>query len=354
MLISKFVTLKPVFAEYRFMGRGLDWVASVRFPFSMAPTILIIGATGNTGRSVTETLPRLLQKGNALSNHRVIGLTRSLDSLAAKELAKIPGVEVMEKNWVEITADWLREYQVVRAFIASHNNPNQFAEESTFYLAALQAQVEYVVRISTTAANVRPDCQAYYPRSHWAIEALLGSPEFRSMQWTSLQPNVFSQFYLAAAAEFIQNYRKSGAQGKLSLIASKDAPVGIIDPTEVGVFAAHLLAQDNPAVHNKAKYVLNGPEDITGAQIVEMVERHTGLKVKDISYRDMSSFADSYYEHQFAKTGESKNVITSIKHALETGWDGKCTASTTSKEVLELAAPKRTPADVLRTLLGEQ
>lgn len=61
----------------------------------MAPTILIVGATGNTGRSVTETLPGLLQKSNSLSNHRVIGLTRSLDSPAAKELAKIPGVEAL-------------------------------------------------------------------------------------------------------------------------------------------------------------------------------------------------------------------------------------------------------------------
>jgi hypothetical protein len=43
----------------------------------------------------------------------------------------------------------------------------------------------------------------------------------------------------------------------------------------------------------------------------------------------------------------------SIKHAPETAWEGKCTASTTSKEVLELAAPKRTPADVLKTLLEE-
>lgn len=107
------------------------------------------------------------------------------------------------------------------------------------------------------------------------------------MQWTSLQPNIFALYYIASAAEFIQNYRKFGAQGKLSLMASEDAPVGIIDPHEVGVFAAHLLTQDNPAVHNKAKYILNGPEDVTGAQIVEMVEQHTDTKVKDVGYREI-------------------------------------------------------------------
>lgn len=320
----------------------------------MAPTILIVGATGNTGRSLTEILPGLLQKSNALSNYRVIGLTRSLNSPVAKQLAKIPGVEMIEKNWVDITADWLGEHQVVRAYIASHNNPNQFAEESTFHLNALQAGVEYVVRISTTAANVRPDCKAYYSRTHWAIEAMLSSPEFGAMKWTSLQANYFAQFALAPAAEFIQNYRETGVQGRLSLVVSKDAPMGLIDGNEVGVFAAHLLAEDNPAVHHKAKYVLNGPEDYTGAKIVEMVEQYIGTKVNDVGYKEMLQMIESYYEQNFARTGESKNVIMTMRHALETGWDGKCTASTTSKEVLEIAAPKRTPSDVLRTLLGEE
>ncbi|GFG19801.1 hypothetical protein IFM5058_10322 [Aspergillus udagawae] len=318
----------------------------------MAPTILIVGATGNTGRSVTETLPTLLKSSNTLSDHRIISLTRSLNSPAAQQLAKLPGVEVVEQNWVEITADWLREHEVVRAFIASHNEPNQFAEESAFHLAALKAGVKYVVRISTTAANVRPDCDAYYPRTHWAIEALLSSPEFNGLQWTSLQPNVFSPLYLSSAAEFIKQYRRTGKQETLRLMASKDAPVGIIDPDEVGVLAAHLLSQDDPAVHNKAKYVLNGPEDITGSQIVDMIEQRIGTKVKDVSYKDMS-FIDTIYEHKFAATQQSKNIILSIKHAPETAWEGKCTASTTSKEVLELAAPKRTPAEVLRALLEE-
>ncbi|KAF7587413.1 hypothetical protein BBP40_007253 [Aspergillus hancockii] len=318
----------------------------------MAPAILIVGATGNTGRSVADTLPELLKSSNALSEHRVIALTRSAHSPVAQQLAKRPGVEVIEQNWVEITSDWLREHQVARAFIASHNEPNQFAEESTFHLAALRAGVKYVVRISTTAANVRPDCNAYYPRTHWAIETLLSSPEFAGLQWTSLQPNIFSPLYLSTAAELIKQYRRTGKQDPLRLIGSKDAPVGIVDPNDVGVFAAHLLSQGDPAVHNKAKYVLNGPEDITGKQILEMVEQHIGTQVKEVSYEDVS-FVNFLYEHNYAATHQSKNVILSIKHAPETAWDGQCTASTTSKAVLELAAPKRTPADVLKTLLEE-
>ncbi|GFF37762.1 hypothetical protein IFM58399_05004 [Aspergillus lentulus] len=316
----------------------------------MAPSILIVGATGNTGRAVTQTLPKLLQSSSTLRGNRIIALTRSSSSPVAQQLAKLPGVQVIEQNWVEITADWLREHHVTRAFIASHNAPNQFAEESTFHLNALHAGVKYVVRISTTAANVRPDCPAYYARQHWAIEALLGSPEFNDLQWTSLQPNIFSPLILSPAAELIKKYRKTGEQDSLRLMLSEDAPVGIIDPDEVGVIAAYLLSQDDTSVHNKAKYILNGPEDITGKQIVDMVEKNIGVPVKDVIYKDVS-FIDTLYEYQYAATKESKNVIYSIKRAPETAWDGKCSASTTSKEVLDLAAPKRTPADVLESLL---
>ena len=121
----------------------------------MTPSFLIVGATGNTGKSLVETLSNILDTHATFSGYRILAQTRSVSGATAKRLAQLPHVEVVEQNWVEITAAWLREHNVVRAFIASHNQPNQFAEESTFHLAALNAGVEYVVRISTTAANVR-------------------------------------------------------------------------------------------------------------------------------------------------------------------------------------------------------
>jgi uncharacterized protein YbjT (DUF2867 family) len=314
----------------------------------MAPTILVAGATGNTGRNVVQTLSTLLSTGKTLPGHTILAQTRSANSPVAQQLAQLPGVQVVEQNWVEFTADWLRQHQVVRAFIASHNQPNQFAEESTFHLAALQAGVEYVVRISTTAANVRPDYPAYYPRSHWAIESMLSSPAFKAVRWTSLQPNIFTAMYLASAAELVKGYRKTGNLDTLRLIAAEDAPIGVIDADDVGAVAAHLLVEKDTDKHNQAKYVLNGPEDLTGRQIVTMVEDHIGTKVKNIQYKDLS-FIDQMAE----ASSENKSVILSIKHAPETAWAGECTASTTSKEVFEIAAPRTTPAETFKALLEE-
>jgi uncharacterized protein YbjT (DUF2867 family) len=312
----------------------------------MPPTILVAGATGNTGRGVVKTLSELLKTRTNFSQHRILALTRSSTGAEAQRLAELPSVELAEKHWAEITPEWLRHNNVVRAFIASHVHPGQFAEESAFHLAALTAGVEYVVRISTTAANVRPDCPAYYPRTHWALEALLGSAEFQGLRWTSLQPNVFTQMYLFPAAELIKNFRKTGRQDTLRLMASEDAPVGVIDPSEVGILAAHLLVQDDVTSHHGAKYVLNGPEDITGRQIVAMVEQHIGTKVDDVRFQDLT-----FIDHQAAQTQESKTVILSIKRALETAWEGKCMASTTSKAVFQFPAPKRTPAEIFTAML---
>ncbi|KAL4984859.1 hypothetical protein BDW68DRAFT_193305 [Aspergillus falconensis] len=216
------------------------------------PTILIIGATGNISEAVTSALPSLRDASSTLAKHRILGLTRSLDTPIAQQLASLPS------------------NHVVRAFIASHNDPTQFAHESTFLTAALEAGVQYVVRISTTAGNIRPDCAAYYGRTHWAIEQLLGLTEFKGLAWISPQPD--------------------GSPARL--LALNDECL---------------------ALHNGKEYVPNGPEDITGQQIVDMVEDISGPKLRIC---------------------ESMNVILSTKRALETAWDRLCMALTTSEEVL--------------------
>ncbi|KAK6600588.1 hypothetical protein H4I96_07914 [Botrytis cinerea] len=300
----------------------------------MAPTILIVGATGNTGRSVVKTLSDSINNNKKVAGHRIIALTRSLDSFTAQTISKLPNVTIEEKNWVDINPEWLKERNVVKAFIASHNEPSQFADESTFHLALLEAGVKYVVRISTTAANVHPNSPVYYPRQHWAIETLLSSHEFEKLQWTSLQPNVFTGFVLGPALEFIKQYRKDGKQNKLLLMPDADAPLACIDPDEVGRFAAVLLAQEDYSIHNKKKYELNGPVNINGKQIIKLVEQ---------KHRNGSQ---GFQDH--------KSHILSIKGAPQTGWEGKCSTATTSKEFLELSPPKITPEMWLKSALEEQ
>ncbi|THV53637.1 hypothetical protein BGAL_0046g00430 [Botrytis galanthina] len=82
----------------------------------MAPTILIVGATGNTGRSVVETLSDSINNNKTLAGYRIIALTRNSDSLTAQKLGKLSNVTIEEKNWVDISPEWLKERNVVKAF----------------------------------------------------------------------------------------------------------------------------------------------------------------------------------------------------------------------------------------------
>ncbi|KAL5342194.1 hypothetical protein BJX70DRAFT_395164 [Aspergillus crustosus] len=90
-------------------------------------------------------------------------------------------------------------------------------------------------------------------------------------------------------------------------------------------------------------------EDITGKQIVNMVEHHIGTRVSNVTYKDMS-FVESYVGQPGSK--QSKNVILSIKYASVTAWKGSAWLLQ-QVEVPELAAPKRTHSEVLKTLLDE-
>jgi uncharacterized protein YbjT (DUF2867 family) len=131
------------------------------------------------------------------------------------------------------------------------------------------------------------------------------------------------------------------------LILDENTPTAIIHPDDVGNFAAHLLLTKDSAIHNKAKYVLNGPGDVTGAQIVELAEQAIGSRVENVSYKDLS-----FIDDMAAQSKQSKNVILSVRYAPEVYWAGKTTTSTTSREMLEIAPPTRTLVDTWKEVLG--
>ncbi|GKT49559.1 uncharacterized protein ColSpa_09740 [Colletotrichum spaethianum] len=313
----------------------------------MTYTILVIGATGNTGRSVVRHLPALLESSKN-GTYRVLGLTRSLSSPASQKLARLPQVELLEKDWTNIDAAWLRDQEVTRVYIASHNLPQQFVEESALHIALLHAGVKYVVRVSTNIEYIGPANPVYYGRTHWAIENLLSQPEFKDLQWTSLQPNFFTASYLASAAEWIKEYRKTGKQETLSITSAAEAAVAMIDPEDVGSVGAHLLAIEDPTPHNQAKYVLSGPEDVTGKRIVEVVEQVAGIGVESVAFKVTD------WLNELVATGVyPKKVLPSIMAGFEPLWEGRCSLAKTptSKAILELAPPKRMIVDALKAML---
>jgi uncharacterized protein YbjT (DUF2867 family) len=315
----------------------------------MSPTILVVGATGNTGRSVVRTLPGLLKSSATLANHRILGLTRSLQNPVAQELGKLPHVEFAEIDWTTVGAAWLREQEVDRVYIAPHNQPNQFAEESAFYLALLQAGVKYVVKVSTNVKYIGPTNPVYYGRTHWAIETLLSQPEFKELKWTSLQPNFFTRMYLASAADWVKRYRLTGnAEEPFRTNVAENEAVAMVDPEDVGSVGSHLLALDDPSPHDGAKYVLSGPEDLTGKKLLALVEKYAGTKVANVDFEDVS-----WIEDLSKSGGYPDKVLSSIRAGCIPLWKGECSLSETPTDgrIIALAAPRRTPEVAFKALL---
>ncbi|KAF2032126.1 hypothetical protein EK21DRAFT_87503 [Setomelanomma holmii] len=147
----------------------------------MTLTILVIGATGNTGQSVVRHLPQLLE--HSTTKYRIVGLTRSLDSPTTQKFAKIQ-MSKCKRDWTTIDASWLRSQSV-----------------------------------TNLAADVR---------------------------------------------------------------------VAMIDPEDVGTVGAHLLALTSfdLSLHNGKRYVLSGPEDVTGESVLALVEKYAGVKVESVKYKD--------------------------------------------------------------------
>jgi uncharacterized protein YbjT (DUF2867 family) len=315
----------------------------------MTPTILVVGATGNSGQNVVRTLSSILPSTLG-EDHRIIALTRNASSTIAQAFSKLPSVKVIEKDWTTIDTAWIKEHNVIRAFIASHNLPHQYTDESALLISMLEVGVKYLVRISTVHEYVKPSSPIYYGRTHWAIEETLAQPEFEAMQWTSLRPNVFANMAFMSALFWLQEYQQTGVQKPLSLLMGNEDRVAVLEPDDVGEIAARLLAVSDPSTHNKKKYVLRGPEDITGADIVALVEGVIGAKIEEVKYRDEGIVAG------FAAMGYPDRLIKGILEGLKPMWAGKWAlgvSGPTSEKVMGFCPPRTKAAESFRALLSQ-
>jgi len=307
------------------------------------PAFLVVGATGNTGGGVLQHLTEALPKSDHFSNYRIIGLTRDTNGSKAQELASLPRVEMIAKDWTMINSDWLREHNVERVFIASHNGVSHFTDESLFLNYALEAGVKYVVRISTTTINIGPATPVFYARNHWAVETMLEQPVFAKLQWTSLQPNIFISQITPAAVDWVSTYKRSGSKTAYKLMLDGDSNAAPIDPVEVGIIAGKLLALEDVKPHASQKYTLNGPQNATGKAITKMIETYAEATVDDVTYRD-TSFVD-----YLRSAGYPESVLASLALAPMRAYDGSTSveAMPTSRAILDLHTLKHGMLDTL-------
>ena len=220
--------------------------------------ILVLGGTGRLGR---ETVKLLATSGT----HNVRVLVRENAKAAAftgTSVELVTGDMTDENSLAQAMRD------VERVFTIPPNLRDQAEMENRIYQSARRAGVDYVVKLSTTKADVDSPC--YFFQQHAIAEESLKAS---GVGFTILRSNSFMQNLLWFANEI-----KSKSTFSLPMGVAKTAPVDIRD---VAAVASAILTGE---AHQGATYNISGPEKLSFADIAQTLSAATATRIE---YRDI-------------------------------------------------------------------
>jgi NAD(P)H dehydrogenase (quinone) len=187
--------------------------------------IAVVGATGNTGRAVVKELKQL--------GHDPICVVRNPDK--AHEIlgadAKTAVAELTDQSALQSVFKG-----VTSVFVVTGHNPNMVEQQNNVLDAALEAGVQYLVRVSGSRFLIVPDSPSIIGRGHYAIEERLKES---GIKWVILRPGLFMQNTFAQAAS-IKN------DSKIVLPFAAQLPLAFIDVRDTGAVGARVLLDPMP------------------------------------------------------------------------------------------------------------
>ncbi|TWF76515.1 uncharacterized protein YbjT (DUF2867 family) [Pseudonocardia hierapolitana] len=234
----------------------------------MGFTVLVLGATGKTGRRV---IPQLVQRGVTV---RAAGRT---------PVPERDGVEAARFDWqdegtYQTALDGVDAVYVVGGHLSdSVSNPTAPAE--AFFGRMADAGVRRVVLLSASGVDDVPDPENILRRFELFVEGS-GIPS------TILRPGVF-----------MQNFSESNAPPSTARIRERseialpggDVPVSYISTVDVAAVAAAALTEDG---HEGKGYALTGPEALTLPQVAELISAAVGRTVRHVETRPEEGIRD--------------------------------------------------------------
>jgi len=226
--------------------------------------ILIIGATGNLGRTVAKNL---LSEGKSVRT-----MTRTPEK-----------AEALKKLGAEVVVGDVRDRQsldqacqgIEKIFAASHsfegkgNSTPQIVDgmgNRNLIDAAKAADVLHFV--FTSALGVRPDHPVDFFRIKYQTEQYLKAS---GLSYTILRPAAFMESWVEMIAQPILT------TGKATIFGRGKNPVNYVAVADVARFAQ--IGLENPEAKNQV-IEIGGPENFSTEQIIEIIERATGKTAK--------------------------------------------------------------------------
>lgn len=220
----------------------------------MNPDILVVGATGATGRATGAALAARGVHYRALS----------------RDPSRIDGTFAVPVAGDLDDADRIRSVLagVRAAYLVTPSSEAAEEQQMRFVELAAENGVEHIVSLSQLGA--RADSPVRFLRYHAAVEQYASD---RGIGMTALRPNLFMQGLLALA-DPIRRF------GVLSAPIGS-AQVSTIDVRDIGEVAALALTSPKPL----GVQTLTGPEALTHAQLADQLSVATGRR---ISFDDTS------------------------------------------------------------------
>lgn len=266
-------------------------------------TILVLGATGKTGRRVAARL-------------RLRGIATRL----ASRSSQAPFDWTDPAGWDAVLDGITAVYMVA---------PTLVGPAPEFVAKAQAAGVQRLVLLSGRGADTWGDSR-FGLDMRSAEEAVRAS----ALEWTVLRPNNFAQ-------NFDEDlFHAPLVAGELALPAG-ETPEPFIDIEDVADVAAQVLAE--PGGHARQVYELTGPDPLTFAEAAEMIARASG---QHITYKQITP---DEYTALLVEQGVDEHDAEHVTEMFVM-MDGGPLATTTDGVASVLGRPPRTFEDyVLRT-----
>ncbi len=280
--------------------------------------ILIVGATGNTGR---ETVPRLLERGMA-----VRALTR--DPERARALPGFGGAEIVAGDPAQPETLGPAMQGVTKVFLIPPSGPGSDLSEQNVIEAARQAGVRHIVKLSALCAD--PSAPSMALSHNFRAEEILKAS---GVPYTILRPSSFMQNFSSFYSPSIRS------QGAL-YHSLGEARMAIIDVRDIAEVAIKVLTAEG---HEGKTYDLTGPEALTYAEAVEKLGTAIG---RPLRYIDLPAAA---YEQALISFGIPAFIAAEVLNIYGRGPYREGKAASVSSSVADLLGrPARTFSEFAR------
>ena len=219
-------------------------------------TVLVTGATGETGRYTVELL---LKKG-----HAVRALVHKEDRRA--DVLRKQGAEVMVGDLLEHDDVLRATAGTAAAYFCYPVRPGLIQATAYFAHAARRANLGIVVNMSQISA--REFSSSHAARDHWIAEQIF---DWSGTPTVHLRPTFFSQWLL-----YGHSRSTIVEQGIINLPYGNGRHAPIAAEDQARLIAAIL---ETPAGHAGKTYTLHGPHELDQAGIAEAISAVLGRKI---------------------------------------------------------------------------